>query len=783
MLALAMPVILLSQLVTSTGTSPSGLVQNVLLGPGVTVSNIMYSGSPSAIGSFKATGTNLGIDQGIALTTGTVLNNGNGPQGPNNQPGAGVDNSSGGSSLLSGLTGAQTFNAAILEFDFIPYSDTVRFKYVFGSDEYPEFAPPNNSGYNDVFGFFISGPGIAGMQNIARLPNNGSIVSINNVNAITNSQFYNFNGDGNSSPYNSNPFYIQYDGFTDVLTAISKVQCGQKYHLIIAVADVGDGQWDSGIFLEANSLSSKTPVSITHTLSQKFFPNPNWMAEGCVSATVNLSRQNNLNTPLTIPVQISGTATNGVDFSGVPISITFASGQSTVNFKIDVLPDALVEGLETLTLTFPLTDPCGNVTPIIIELFIKDVDPLNVTINNPTIACPGDNINLSSTVTGGLLPYTYEWSTNETTSAINVLPSATGNYWVKVTDACIGKPAFDTVLVTIPVYQPLSVNATPDITEICPFSYYALHTNTSGGSGIYQYKWFNNNKLVGITDSLIINPASTTKYIVEVSDNCGSVVYDTVNFIVTSPPLTIVTSSMVEICPGDSAFISVSALGGYGNYHYLWPHNGATTDGIWVKPNNTFSYQVQVKDDCNSFSVFGLVIIKVGRPDADFLVSSLNLIQGMPISFQNLTSNGVTYDWYFGDGSYSSEVHPTNVYDSAGTYNITLIATNSKGCIDTITKSITIYKEFYIYIPNTFIPDGDRFNNYFTGSFIGLQWIKLEVFNRWGERVYYSEDQKFKWDGIYKNSRVPDGTYTWKLTYKPSRSVEDTITGHVNVIH
>ena len=99
---------------------------------------------------------------------------------------AGVDNNIGGSALLSGLIGStQTYNAAILEFDFIPYSDTVRFKYVFGSDEYPEFAPPNNSGFNDVFGFFISGPGIPGIQNIAQLPNGGGVVSINNVNVNT----------------------------------------------------------------------------------------------------------------------------------------------------------------------------------------------------------------------------------------------------------------------------------------------------------------------------------------------------------------------------------------------------------------------------------------------------------------------------------------------------------------------------------------------------------------------------------------------------------------------
>ena len=161
-----------AQLITTSGQAPQGLVQNVLIGPGVTVSNILYNGSPTAIGSFSANRTNLGIAQGIVMTTGTVMNNGAGPQGPNNTPSSGTDNNMPGSGILSGIIqGTQTYNAATLEFDFIPYADTVRFKYVFGSEEYPEFAPPNNSTYNDVFGFFISGPGIVGLQNIAQLPN------------------------------------------------------------------------------------------------------------------------------------------------------------------------------------------------------------------------------------------------------------------------------------------------------------------------------------------------------------------------------------------------------------------------------------------------------------------------------------------------------------------------------------------------------------------------------------------------------------------------------------
>jgi gliding motility-associated-like protein len=111
-----------------------------------------------------------------------------------------------------------------------------------------------------------------------------------------------------------------------------------------------------------------------------------------------------------------------------------------------------------------------------------------------------------------------------------------------------------------------------------------------------------------------------------------------------------------------------------------------------------------------------------------------------------------------------------------------LIAEDAKGCKDTITKQIIIKEELYIYIPNTFIPDDDRFNNFFLGSFVGVAWIKLEVFNRWGQSVYYTEDMNFRWDGRYKGKKVQDGTYIWKLIYKPNREIEQLMTGHVNVL-
>ena len=772
-----------AQLTTNTGINPQALVQNTLIGPGVTVSNITFNGSPSSIGSFSGTGTNLGIANGIVMTTGTVFDNGSGPHGPNNQAGAGQTNGSAGSTLLSGIIGGeQTYDAAILEFDFIPYSDTVRFKYVFGSDEYPEFAPPNNSGYNDVFGFFIAGPGITGLQNIARLPNNGSIVSINNVNAITNPSFFNFNGDGTSSPYNSSPFYIQYDGFTDVLEAVSSVQCGETYHLILALADVGDGQWDSGIFLEANSLTSKTPVDLDYTISQSLFSNPDWIAEGCVNATVTLSRQTNLSTPLTIPIQITGTATNGLDFSGVPASILFAPGQSSVSFTITSLYDNLAEGLETISLVFPLVDPCGNVTPLILDLFIQDIPPLTVQINTTTINCPGENVVLTTSISGGLAPISYLWNTGAQTPTINFTPTVSASYSVEVSGTCSNQPSSANIMVTVPVFQPLTISVNNDITEICPYIPVLLDITPTGGSGIYTFEWLENTTQISSLDTVTVSPSLSTSFVATVTDNCGSVASETVIYTITSPPLIVTTSPAIEICPGDSAFISAVASGGNGNYYYVWPHNNTTVNSLWVYPSVTTNYVVNVSDECQTFSVPAIATVIVIEPNANFEISSNTLMIGLPIAFQNTSTNASFYSWNFGEGTTSSLVNPINTYYLDSTYYITLIATDNKGCTDTITKPITIKEELYIYIPNTFTPDDDEHNCYFYGSFIGLKSLEISIYNRWGELIFEAADLNFEWDGKYGNTDVQSGAYSWRINYVTIKGQRETISGHVNVI-
>ena len=253
--------------------NPTWLVDNILLGGGIVASNHAFQGDPVQIGWFNALNTTLGIDSGIVMSTGDIysLDPINGSTFPI------IANTVTDPDLLNVANSVpplinQTFSVssindvAILEFDFIPTSDSLNFRYVFGSQEYFQW---ENSSYNDVFGFFLSGPGISGPYSAPAIHPNGSInlaivpgsnpplpitvSSVNNGNngafPAVNDQYFVDNSSGLSIIASS-------DGLTTVLTAKALVQCNEVYHIRLAIADGSDGALDSYVWLEAGSFSS-----------------------------------------------------------------------------------------------------------------------------------------------------------------------------------------------------------------------------------------------------------------------------------------------------------------------------------------------------------------------------------------------------------------------------------------------------------------------------------------------------------------------------------------------
>jgi large repetitive protein len=374
------------------GTAPynpaTNLVSNVLLGPGVTlVGTPTFAGVSSQVGYFNGANSNIGLGSGIIMSSGPA----NRAIGPNNTAGGGFLSpddvgSTATDANLNVLGGGIAEDVCKFEFDFIPLADTLRFRYVFASEEYPNFPC---TGVNDVFGFFVSGQrpaalggGLYNNQNIATLPNTTTPISIDNINGP---------GSGcgpagvNPSLYINNPFpqaavtSVQYDGFTVVLTAqVVVVPCTQ-YHIKLAIGDVGDAIYDSAIFLEASSFG--TGLVATNNVT----PQPDGtISEGGAAAQVCFTIPTARNVASTINYTLGGTATPGVDYTVTPAAAVIPAGSTQTCITITPLTDAAQEVTETIRIIVQAS-PCRRDT---VEMDL--IDPLVVAPTIPNFSlCNG----------------------------------------------------------------------------------------------------------------------------------------------------------------------------------------------------------------------------------------------------------------------------------------------------------------------------------------------------------------------------------------------------------
>lgn len=700
-----------AQLAVDVALTPTQLVQNVLLGSGVTVSNVSFNGmadpgtAQQGSGAFTSTGGNLGLDAGIILASGFAQNVAQAQTGfMSDQPTMNYVDAD--LQVVAGGIGIN--NSAVLEFDFVTTGDSIKFRYVFGSEEYPEFV----CSFNDAFGFFLSGPGISGpysngAENIAIVPGTlNTPVTIDNVNNGLNN---NGNPDDPTCPPVNPEYFIDntggttivFDGFTAVLEARYQVQCGETYHIKLAICDALDQAYDSGVFLEAGSFSS-TPFVPALT------PGPgivgtNTILESCYPVTIDFTQIGDTDQGDTnvVYIQVSGTATPGVDYiPAFPDSLVFYPGDSIIPFVFNCPID--FDGQETIILTLISESACAGTT-INSEFifFIESAPSLITTGGSEVIPCLGTAELLTNTF-GGYAPYTVAWPTGETGPSISVSPLQDTTYTVTVTDDC-GTTTTAEFIVQLTPLPPLfmALIGPGTLMEACqsnqvnfirpvgiPGAVDLAITFEGSATNGTDFVWPTSVTIPEDVLNVVVpfqpledntpDDGETVTLTATFTDDCGRTVSASVTItIVDAPAISVSTPDFIIPCQPDSMMLIATGVGGVGQLSYVWS-NGDTGPTTWVTMQIPGTYTVTATDEC-------------GRSVSDNAV-------------------------------------------------------------------ITVDCE--VIIPNVITPNGDGQNDKFAVEGILYVSNTVRIFNRWGQTVYEASNYRNQWDG----GDLPDGTYFYEIT-------------------
>ena len=732
-----------AQMVTESALTVEQYVQDVLLGANVTVSNITYNGGSAstvstAVGGFECVDCNLGIESGFAMSSGDVA----GLVGPNNS----TSYTGSGSGLFSGSDpdlldlvqdngGSSIHDWAIIEFDFVPLGDTLRFNYVWGSEEYDTFV---GSSYNDVFGFFISGPGISGpfsnsAMNIALVPGTTDTgVSINNIN----------NGNGNAGPcaycefYNqadsdadaftnadedihTSPYYMQFDGYTDVLTAIAIVQCGQTYHIKLAISDANDSSLDSGVFLQRDSFSSNLVVQATLNLAVSG-PDEHTLFENCGDGYIVFARpeSGNPDQELVAYLEYSGTAQNGIDFTQLPDSVVFPPGVMSISLYLDAFADGVAEGVETAHLEISNIADCGeSLVSAGFDFFVSDIaEPLVVEGYDIQI-CTGETVTIEPIITGGYAVYHFDWSTGEDTETIDVSPGASTTYFLTVSDTC-GMPSDDAQYFVEVLVTPELLVDIVDSDGILPLTcstWGNIYGIAEGGISPYTFTWTDEDgfNLWGWENTLGISSWNAGMIYVEVEDECGFTANDSIEITLDVPEMFVDMPETINAPCGLPYTVTAVATGGETmgwGYSYSWYLNGVSDWSQWTETfagvaNEPALVTVQVFDQCGQ-SVWDSTSVTIESPPV--VLTLVDSVFGTCATVFNLvpdvsSGSGNFYYTWSENGSLLSENETLNFSNNE---NTTVNLTVTDDCGQTASDEVAVT----IDNPEIFVDLGDDIN-------------------------------------------------------------------------
>ena len=423
-----------------------------------------------------------------------------------------------------------------------------------------------------------------------------------------------------------------------------------------------------------------------------------------------------------------------------------------------------------------------------------------------TITCSQETISFTNLSQGG---QTYSWDFGDGTSSAVTSPSNsylnTGINPITYTVVLIatsGNSCNSVFTEEIEVHPIPVVNfvASPQ-TQLFPSATVTI-TNNSPNAGNLNHAWtFGNGQ-----SSNSVNPSSVTystwgEYEIKLilsSQYCSDSLIDTIQ-IVAPVPIASFDGAGKGCMPFSVTFTNNSL---YGN-SYLWDfgdgNTSTATNPVHVyNTAGTFDVKLTVFGDGGTADTIVLDSVEVlDLPQFSITVNPTTVqILDEPIVTVNNTQNAVSYLWNFGDGNTTTAVSPTHIYNTIGEYQISLVAISSEGCRDTFyfSPKIVAEEKFSVEVPNAFTPnestassagvyDPNATNNdIFHPVLRGVEKFEMSIYNRWGELLFYTQNQRVGWDGFFKEKPCEQDVYIWKIKVESKDGLEETKTGDVLLI-
>ncbi|HEU4716482.1 MAG TPA: PKD domain-containing protein [Bacteroidia bacterium] len=508
--------------------------------------------------------------------------------------------------------------------------------------------------------------------------------------------------------------------------------------------------------------------------------------------TVTVTDANGCQSTDSVQVNGSGTMSSSLSAQTDVLCNGGTNGSATVNasggsgtYSYNWLPSggtsATANNLSAGTYTVTISDTGGCTNTV--NVTITEPPVISLTTSGNVAICTGSNATLLASATGGAGNFSYTWNPGAIVSnSVTVAPNSTATYTVNAVDAN-GCSSSDSLTVT--VNQPVTMSVSGS-TLICAGQTTSVSASASNSG---PYVWQPGN-LSG--SSVSVSPAVTTTYTVSVWDVCQNVfVTDSVTVAVENVMSQFVQTPSQGCGPllvgfTDQSFVNSGTITGWS-----WNFGDGDTSSV-QNPVHTFSIpgtytvtlSVTTSNGCSQSAAGSQVVDVWPSPLAGFSVYNIPVTTLDPTAdFVDQSVGAVTWQWDFGDGNTGTLQNPSHQYPAdTGSYFITLVVSNSYGCVDTATGELNVLDDFTFYVPNAFTPNGDGLDELFTGYGTGIEKFHMMVFDRWGNLFYQTDDISQGWDGTYKGKKVQEDVYVYKIDITDIFLKDHHYIGHVSVV-